>query len=47
MGPRELAEKTVVAVPRHTFHKTTCSVENLDVTVHQLLQALHQELFDR
>ena len=47
MGPRELADKTIVAVSRHTFQKSVYSVENLNVTVHQLLQTIQQELFDR
>lgn len=47
MGPRELAGKKVVAVARDTFQKSVHDVENLNVTVPQMLQDIQQGLFNR
>ena len=47
VGPRELTDKTVVAVPRHTSQKRAYSAENLNATVHQLLQSIQLDLFDQ
>lgn len=47
IGPRDLDAQQAVIVNRVTREKTTCSLENMHTTIAQLLQTVHEQLYNR